>query len=91
MGKDIKGFNPYDKGYIVKTPEGEQYLDRIPYIISQDNLTHTVKEGETIQSIAFQYYGDSGLWGLIADANKILNPFEELTTDRQIIIPVYGR
>lgn len=38
----------------------------------QDNLgAYTIKAGDTLESIAFQIYGDSSLWYLIADANGI--------------------
>lgn len=38
----------------------------------QDNLgAYTLKSGDTLESIAFQIYGDSSLWYLLADANGI--------------------
>lgn len=38
----------------------------------QDNLgAYTIKAGDTLESIAFQLYGDSSLWYLLADANGI--------------------
>lgn len=38
----------------------------------QDNLgAYTLQAGDTLESIALQVYGDSGLWYLIADANGI--------------------
>ena len=58
--------------------------------ISSDHIIHSVLEGETIQNIAFKYYGDSGMWGVIADANDILNPFEDVHEDMELIIPNYG-
>ena len=30
------------------------------------------------------------MWGVIADANDILNPFEDLHADMELIIPNYG-
>ena len=37
-----------------------------------DNLgAYTLNAGDTMESIAFQVYGDSSLWYLIADANGI--------------------
>ena len=35
-------------------------------------------------------YGDSGKWYIIAEANKILNPFKELEMGTLIRIPTYG-
>lgn len=87
----IQGASPFDKGRIIKFPDGDQILVRDPYLISESFVTHTVLEGQTIQNIAFAYYGDSGLWGLIADANGIMNPFEDLHSGLQLKIPNYGR
>lgn len=36
--------------------------------------THLVREGESLQSIAFQHYGRPGLWRKIAEINGITNP-----------------
>lgn len=79
--------SPFDRHINIQLSETEIVKERIPSNPRGGTLFHTVKEGETIQSIAFKYYGDSGLWGRIADANGIFNPFTELTEDTQIIIP----
>jgi nucleoid-associated protein YgaU len=50
-------------------------------------IVHTLLEGETLQSVAFRYYGDSGLWADIADANNIIDPFTEVYRGKQLIIP----
>ena len=47
-------------------------------------------DGETLQNIAYRYYGDSGKWYLIAEANNILNPFQELEPYQILRIPMYG-
>lgn len=88
--KPIPGASPYDNGYIIKYPDGDQSLERNPFTYSGNSKVHTVVEGETIQGIAFKYYGDSGYWGLIADANDILNPFEDLHAGLEIAIPING-
>lgn len=87
----IPGASPYDDSFVLKYPDGDISVERNVSPIYNDYVVHTVLEGETIQSIAFKYYGDSGLWGVIADANDILNPFEDLHSDMEIIIPNYGR
>lgn len=87
---NITGRSPYDDAYIIKFPNGDLALERNKADIPSNHVIHTVLEGETIQSIAFRYYGDSGFWGVIADANDILNPFEDLHADMQLIIPNYG-
>jgi hypothetical protein len=36
---------------------------------------HTVKDGDSLQSIAYKAYGDAGRWRTVAEANAIDNPF----------------
>lgn len=81
--------DPYTNGYIISYENGDISLERIPtYQVNQQLVTvHTVLEGETLQSIAYKYYGDSGYWSLLADVNEIFNPFAELEKDMEIIIP----
>jgi nucleoid-associated protein YgaU len=38
---------------------------------SEDSSLHTVKEGETLPTIARMYYKDSHLWHIIADHNPL--------------------
>jgi hypothetical protein len=47
---------------------------------------YTVQDGDTLQSIAQQIWGDSNFWYLIADANG-LNGSSQLTTGMDLIIP----
>lgn len=56
-------------------------------VISFSDNYHTVREGDNLINIAYQYYGDSGNWGLIARANKIINPFTGIKPGDRIIIP----
>lgn len=86
----IPGTSPYEDSYIIKYPNGDISLERNISSSPLDYIIHTVLEGETIQNIAFKYYGDSGMWGVIADVNDILNPFEELYSGMELIIPNYG-
>lgn len=80
--------NPYTNGYALDYGDGDVSLERQPSIKWDSNTrVHTVLEGETIQSIAWKYYGDSGRWADIADANLIFNPFVELEADMELLIP----
>ena len=89
VGKDL-----YSAGYALKYPNGDYSLERaIPSpILSDRDQIHTVMDGETLQSIAYRYYGDSGFWYQIAEANQIVNPIsdEEFYIGRRLIIPLYG-
>lgn len=72
--------SPYDKSLILINDYGDRYLDTYDQSDlynkpSSNTKTHIVKEGETLQSIAYKYYGDSGYWYRIVSFNKIINPF----------------
>ncbi|HEY9858249.1 MAG TPA: LysM peptidoglycan-binding domain-containing protein, partial [Candidatus Obscuribacterales bacterium] len=39
-----------------------------------DDPIRTIKQGETLSSIAQEEYGNSSLWRIIANANRLNNP-----------------
>ena len=88
----LVGDSPYKNAYALNYGDGDYSLEApIPLVPSSSNdIQHTVKDGETLQNIAFRYYGDSGKWYIIAEANGILNPFKELESGTLIRIPSYG-
>nr|DAP12276.1 MAG TPA: baseplate wedge protein [Caudoviricetes sp.] len=88
----LVGASPYDNGFTLNYGDGDYSLEAVQTSVpsSNDDLQHTVKDGETLQNIAYRYYGDSGKWFLIAEANTILNPFKELESGTIIKIPVYA-
>lgn len=88
----LVGDSPYKNAYALNYGDGDYSLEApIPSVPSSLNdIQHTVKDGETLQNIAFRYYGDSGKWYIIAEANGILNPFKELESGTLIRIPSYG-
>ncbi len=53
--------------------------------------THTVVRGDTLSSIAQQYYGSSALWRLLYEANRatIPNP-NQLSVGMELVIPPYA-
>lgn len=88
----LVGDSPYKNAYALNYGDGDYSLEApIPSVPSSSNdIQHTVKDGETLQNIAFRYYGDSGKWYIIAEANGILNSFKELESGTLIRIPSYG-
>lgn len=81
-------YDPYGNSYAIRLPDGNVLLERnTPNFNNTKHIAHTVKSGETIQSIAFQYFGDSGYWVIIADYNAIYNPFIELEEGLELLIP----
>lgn len=93
MADILTGSSPYDKATIITYDSGDTSLesDIISVSTTSGDPIHTVLEGQTLQNIAYQYYGDSGLWYILAQANGILNPFsDELYPGQQLKIPNYG-
>ena len=81
--------SPYLNSYGLDYGNGDTSLERTPYIHTPlgNDVEHLVMSGETIFSIAFKYYGDSGLWYMIADYNLLSNPLVEIVEGLQITIP----
>ena len=49
-------------------------------------IKHTVKVGETLDSIAYEYYKASGYWLMLMDINNVYNPFD-IEAGLVLIIP----
>lgn len=84
--------SPYKRSIIIQYPDGDGSLERVENFIykSPQDIVHTVIDGDTLQSIANRYYGDSGKWYVIADANTIYNALAEPEPGTEIIIPYGG-
>ena len=86
--------SPYDSAVIVEYPDDSISLEstKETVVTTDDDLVYTVKDGDTLQGIANVYYGDSGLWHIIAIANDIQNPFDEneFYPGQILKIPQYG-
>jgi nucleoid-associated protein YgaU len=80
--------NPYSVGSVLTFDEGDSLLKREPiqYVKSQRDRYYTVVEGDTIDAIAYEAYGNSKWWWVIADANKIDFGFE-LEEGTSLLIP----
>lgn len=88
----IQDVSPYTNCYAIDTEDGDLYVERRTFkrIPSDESIVHSVKEGETLQNIAFQYYGNSGYWGIIGDANNIYDAFNDIPAGTELIIPTNG-
>ena len=83
-------YDPYSICTAIDLGDGDIQLERVsvsPSLLGSFKAIHTVLEGETIQNIAFKYYGDSGYWMGICDVNSIYNPLTELVPGMQLYIP----
>lgn len=47
-----------------------------PRLIAPEFSTHTVAEGEILQTIAETYYGNSNMWNVISQANPRVDPLK---------------
>lgn len=57
----------------------------------KDNGTNTyiVKQGDTLEKIAYQQYGSPILWWLVADINRIVDPMQELKEGQRLkLVPL---
>lgn len=81
--------SPYTDAVRIRYDDGSTSLERVEteYIRNGNERIHTVMDGETLQSISYRYYKDSGLWYKIADANNIIDPFTEISVYDQLLIP----
>lgn len=80
--------NPYAGGTIIEFDDGELYqrAKEIPYKIDNTEIAHIVSEYDSLDTIAFHYYGNSKLFWVIAIANGIIDPFT-LIAGTSILIP----
>lgn len=81
----------YRKGIIVKYQDGTRSLHRkpIPYVPSQSDEYYTVRENDTLLSIAHDKYGHQYLWYVIADVNPTLEDIFTLIPGELLLIPNY--
>lgn len=88
----MKTISPYNGayGYLVN---GVMELESPHIFYNESDIrgSHTVLPGETLQHIAYKYFGDSGGWFKIAMANNILNPFKEVKDGMILKIPFYEK
>src|SRR5262245_48825726 len=64
-------------------------LRPIPPIVDYpDGLLHVIKSGETLDQLAFMYYGREDLWWRIADANESRFPLDWAPGDTLVIPPL---
>ena len=92
---EISRENVYSNATIISYTNTEHILQRQPISIAQNNRSrqHVVKQGETLDLIAWQYYqaesqNASALWWVIAEANEIVDSLNIAhLTGETIIIP----
>ena len=53
-------------------------------------VAHKVKRDETLDSLALHYYNNPTYYWVIADFNRILDPYEELEVGKVLKIPTFS-
>lgn len=88
-GSNIEhGFNIYDD-----KDEGRPFFNPLASRVFPEEMEpysydiHIVKDGETLQNIAFEHYENTRLWWVIAEANHIQNPFDAMIAGLKLIVP----
>ena len=84
--------NPFCNVVITESLQEKTIKDITPadttdYVLDGTLVTHTLKNGETIISLAKRYYGDKRLWPYIVKYNKMKN-FNSVAIGQKINVPV---
>ena len=81
--------SPFSKATVYDYGNGETTLEAdTSDIITTNVVNHYVKEGETLQSIAYMYYKDSGYWDRLVRFNALINPFTDIQPGMNLKIPL---
>lgn len=91
-----KGFRSYD--YISRYQQFPYYFNYVDnkYVYgttaqldtSVGYSIHNVKNGDTFDSIALDYYNNPTLYWIICDFNRVQDPYRKLKQGEQIKVPV---
>lgn len=71
----------------------ERYIYGITAQLKQDNtsyVVHVVKLNDTLDTLSLYYYGSPLYYWIIADFNKIQDPYETLKIGRKLKIPTFN-
>ena len=72
-------YNTEDDKYIYGT--AQQLNESISFVL------HEVQIGDTLDSLALKYYNNPTLYWIIADFNKIQDPYKELEIGEKLKVP----
>ena len=83
----VKENNPYVTGFVLIS-YNRLFRNPVEYVPSPQDKFHIINQGDSLDKIAYDKYGDSKLWWILWDINnKVLdNPFL-LPIGVSIIIP----
>lgn len=84
--KQYSYLSRYTSVPLMHDAKGNQYHGTVKWTEETTGSTYKVKVGDTLEKIALAYYGNPNFWWVVADANRILDPFEELEEGRVLKI-----
>lgn len=90
--REYDNFSRYSPFPIYYNTEDDKYVYGTVSHLKSDtpHLMHTVGVGDTLDSLALQYYNNPTYYWVIADYNRIIDPFAELTVGQKIKIPSFS-
>ena len=92
---ELNDFEHYSSGTVISFEDGSKILvrEKIEYTAKEDDLYHTVQQGDTLTYLAWYYYrtvtnNSPKYWRYISDANNIINPLDLSSyIGKSIVIP----
>jgi len=90
--KDFNYFSRYQNVPYYFHKVDRKYIVGTTFPISKDTpyILYKVKQGDSLDSIALDYYNNPTFYWIIADANNILNPYTKLKVNSEIKIPIFN-
>lgn len=76
-------YNQYDGRYFYGIT-GQLKKENVKYV------AHSVKNGDTLDTLALNYYGNPTYYWVIADFNDIQDPYKKLEFGRVLRIPTFS-
>lgn len=83
---------------VLGSPTRREYLSpwpRFREVNYEDNREYRIKEGDTWSGLANRFLGDSTLWWVICEFNRVVDPWQDLkdfiAEGRLLIIPSITR
>lgn len=72
---------------LYKRGEATVFERRELYTFSSSSVRHTVSSTDTLDTLAYQYYGDTQLWWVILEANPSYAHVFDINVGDVLIIP----
>lgn len=87
----VRQDNPFTTGYVLLNLQ-RLYRTELVYQKSPQDKFHIISDGDSLDSLANQYYSNDKYWWIIYDINKnvLENPFD-LPVGSTLIIPYLER